>query len=308
MNCSFTNRDASLIVLFTFTEYNQRRLSIVAFLGVMCKHNIAPNNLVEDTMHLLLSYSVDGEIQDPFFRIKLITALGMASKTTIMRSKAIKNRLIRFFTYFEEFVLMHQPMPLDLQIDIDEMYSSLKIKRNQFETQEQAIEAINKALLFEKSRKTRQDLQSIAESEEENSEEGDIESDPCEVDDSDVSIESTSSFESEFSSEDDMEIRSMGRTAEDESFERELALAMGTVSQPEASRKHIHKHISDFSPQQESHRISFNIMMKRGGRDDTSRSVHIPVSSDIAYRIEQNKEAAAAEKAALKRMVLASDF
>lgn len=282
---------------------------MVRFLAVLCKYRIAPNTLVEDTMHCLLSYTVGDQIQDAFFRIKLITALAIAARDTILRSKPIKTSVIRFMVFFEEFIVLQQPLPIDLQIDIDEMYSVLKIKREQFSTHEDALDAIRKSRALEKSRKPQQVLQSIAESgTEEDESDIDVQSNAYDLEASEVSSESCFNSEKSWSSEDDLERRSVDRSAEEDSFERELALAMGTTNLAEASRSHVHKHANQTHTSGESHRMSFKIMMKKGGRDDKSKDVHIPVSSGVVHRLKQNKEAAAAEKAALKRMVLASDF
>lgn len=281
---------------------------MVRFLAVLCKYRIAPNTLVEDTMHCLLSYRVNDQIQDAFFRIKLITTLAIAARDTILRSRPIKNCVIHFMLYFEEFVLLQQPLPIDLQIDIDEMYSVLKIKRNPFSTHEDALEAIGRSRVREKSHMPNQVLQPISESGTEEDSDIDIQSNAYDLDESEIPSESGSNCEEAWSSEEELERRSIGRSAEEESFERELALAMGTTNLAETSRTHVHKHSNQTQNTEESHRMSFKIMVKKGGRDDKSKDVHIPVSSGVVLRLEQKKEAAAAEKAALKRMVLASEF
>lgn len=285
---------------------------MVSFLAVLCNHRIAPNTLLEETLNCLLLYPFQHQIQDVFFRMKLITTLAIAAKESIRRSRAVKNSVIRFMPYFEEFVLLQQPIPIDLQIDIEEMYSVLRIKRNQFKTHEEALQAIRKYASSHASRKPKQSLQSIAESGSEE-DESDVDmqiNDAIKPEASEISSESGSISDEAFSSDDELEARSVERSAEEESFERELAMAMGTINQAEASRNHVHKHAGDkdASSHHDSHKMPFKIMMKKGGRDDKSKSVHIPVSSSVAHRLEQNKEAAVAEKAALKRMVLASDF
>lgn len=284
---------------------------MVRFLAVLCQQKIAPNNLLEDTMRCLLSYSIDDHIQDAFFRIKLITTLSIASNDIFVRSKMIKSRIIRFLVYFEEFVLLHQPLPLDLRIDIEEMYSTLKVKRTQFTNHEEALEAIEKAQSLEKSWKNRDALQSIPESGTEDEDtDTDMQSETVsdDLENDDESNESDTGSDKTWSTDDDVHMRGTERTAEEESFERELALAMGTSNQADTSRSITHKHAQDATVEEDTLKVSFRVMTKKGGRDDRSKSVHIPVSSGVANRLEQNKEAAAAEKAALKRMVLASEF
>lgn len=50
--------------------------------------------------------------------------------------------------------------------------------------------------------------------------------------------------------------------------------------------------------------VAFKVMMKRGGREDRSRELHIPLSAGMAAHLRQKEEAEAAEKAELKRLVL----
>ena len=110
--------------------------------------------------------------------------------------------------------------------------------------------------------------------------------------------------------------RTAGPSEEDLLFERELAMAMGgppsnvaaassdggpkiLAAPPGVSRR-------DSKDGRTSH-LAFKVVTKRGGRDDKSkRTVHIPVSSSLVERVAKKKEAEAEEKAALKRMVLAS--
>lgn len=50
--------------------------------------------------------------------------------------------------------------------------------------------------------------------------------------------------------------------------------------------------------------VAFKVMMKRGGREDRSRELRIPLSAGMAAHLRQKEEREAAEKAELKRLVL----
>ena len=107
-------------------------------------------------------------------------------------------------------------------------------------------------------------------------------------------------------------------------FERELAMAMGVQSSGAAtaatsmsSRGHkvlnarLRAAPSDDDEldvrKSRSNKLTFKVVTKRGGRDDKSkRTVQIPVSSSLVERVAMKKQAEAEEKAALKRIVLAS--
>ena len=50
--------------------------------------------------------------------------------------------------------------------------------------------------------------------------------------------------------------------------------------------------------------VSFRVVMRRSGREDRTRELHIPLSAGMAAHLRQKEEAEAAEKAELKRLVL----
>lgn len=47
--------------------------------------------------------------------------------------------------------------------------------------------------------------------------------------------------------------------------------------------------------------VAFKVMMKRGGREDRTRELHIPLTAGMAAHLRQKEEREAAEKAELKR-------
>ena len=53
--------------------------------------------------------------------------------------------------------------------------------------------------------------------------------------------------------------------------------------------------------------VSFKVVMRRGGREDRSRELHIPLTAGMAAHLRQKEAAEAVEKAELKRLVLAAN-
>ena len=116
--------------------------------------------------------------------------------------------------------------------------------------------------------------------------------------------------------------RTDGPSQEELMFDRELAVAMGvhggnvsssgtsiSTGRPKALAARPARVDNDDDDGQVSrpNKLAFKVMTKRGGRDDKSkRTVHIPVSSSLVEQVAKKKKAEAEEKAALKRMVLAS--
>ncbi len=66
-------------------------------------------------------------------------------------------------------------------------------------------------------------------------------------------------------------------------------------------------------PTQDSHAhhhsrpTCLQVVMRRGGREDRSRELLIPVSASMAHHLREKEEREAAEKAELKRLVLAAE-
>ena len=109
--------------------------------------------------------------------------------------------------------------------------------------------------------------------------------------------------------------RAQGPSEEDLLFERELAMALGapvTAAASASARRSlappgISRRGTDDADDGRTSRLAFKVVTKRGGREDKSkRVVHIPVSDSLVERVAKKKEAEAEEKAALKRIVLAS--
>eukprot|EP00889_Picochlorum_renovo_P004765 jgi/Picre1/31795/NNA_007144.t1 len=258
--CGLENPDA---------RYNQRRLSMVRFLGELCNKQCAEANLVPDMMHIILNYSMEGEIPDPHFRIKLIATLGVAAASSLRRSGGNRTRTLnakypKHATY------------KDAQDALLRFHA--KQSRKQSSASMHSIQEFDSMNLDEEEIATQSEMGSPA-------------------DDSSLEIDEESVR------------RFTGPSQEEESFERELALALGT-NQDLASSNHTmtEPKIKSAIGDEGSQKLSFKVMTKKSGKKEKSKMVQIPVTRGVAQRLKENKEAEAAEKAALKRMVLASEF
>jgi len=130
-----------------------------------------------------------------------------------------------------------------------------------------------------------------------------------------VSEDSDDDEDDEDESDDEATNRAQGPSEEDLLFERELAMALGapvTAAASAGARRSlappgISRRGTDNADDGRTSRLAFKVVTKRGGREDKSkRVVHIPVSDSLVERVAKKKEAEAEEKAALKRIVLAS--
>jgi regulator of nonsense transcripts 2 len=233
----------------------------------------------------------------------MITVLANALKPLASKRSANRRLVFSILPYLDEFVMAFEPLPWDSQIDLDEMYKNLRCKRKNYTCYDEAYMGLMQHLSKKNSKPRNSSLQSIQESIEENDgliAESENESENS-IDDDNATISTVDEFQGDDGAK--FEDRSVGRSQEEESFERELALAMGFNSSQTSNQTSV-----DQSNNAISKKLSFKVMTKRGGRDGRSKLVHIPVSSGVAQRLQENKEAEAAEKAALKRLVLASEY
>jgi hypothetical protein len=273
---------------------------MVRFLGELCNKQCAEANLVPDMMHIILNYSMEGEIPDPHFRIKLIATLGVAAASSLRRSGGNRTRLFTFLPYFEEFVMFFHPLPMDVELDVDEMYRTLNAKYPKHATYKDAQDALLRFHAKQSRKQSSASMHSIQEFDSMNLDEEEIATQSemgSPADDSSLEIDEESVR------------RFTGPSQEEESFERELALALGT-NQDLASSNHTmtEPKIKSAIGDEGSQKLSFKVMTKKSGKKEKSKMVQIPVTRGVAQRLKENKEAEAAEKAALKRMVLASEF
>lgn len=271
------------------------------FLGELCNQRCAEAVLLPDMMHMILNHSIDGDIQDPHFRMKLIATLAIAGAFSLKKSRGSKIQMFAFLPYFEEFVMFFHPLPMDVELDVDEMYRTLNAKRPKHATYKDAQDALLKFHAKQSRKKSSASLHSIQEfdsmnlDEEENATQSDIGSPADESSFSEVEEESVRRF--------------TGPSQEEESFERELALALGTNhDMTTTSHTMTEPKVTSAVGDEGSQKLSFKVMTKKSGKREKSKMVQIPVTQGVAQRLKENKEAEAAEKAALKRMVLASEF
>ncbi len=313
-----------------------RRLSMARFLGALGKLAMpgVDSEMLIDMMRTFLTYNAlaevrarssganisqgveqYGEILEPMFRVRLVVGLATEAKSlydrrgkklrddnkrTLLQKRALKSRVA---PYLEEFVMRCKKdgaltiaSQHSLDALVDSMYQACKIgRRKKFATYEDAAQNVAAAMAH------------VA----------DEVDDADDLDDGEINV-------------DDAQLGMMDRldgpSQEELLFERELAMAMGAQSSSAAnaaasmssgvakvhyaSLRTIPGDADDADEQpSSSSKLAFKVVTKRGGRDDKSkRTVQIPVSSSLVQRVAKKKQADAEEKAALKRIVLASNM
>ena len=347
----------------------QRRVAAVRFLGELYSYKVVNVMLIFNTLHTLLSYGHTADVPadvtrrlDPphnFFRLRLVCALieSCGSKKLLSQGGVSKSsRFNNFLIYLQRYILSKPPLALDIDLDIQEMYSRMEISPPEFESYESACAAVAKIEAAAVAAAAA-GLEVIEEEGEEEEEDSDMEEDEKHRDydsdgqiiaaesgsdeDGDDSRESGSGSSEGSSSESDSDSDSdsddsesdedemnIEKTEEEEEFERELALAMGgdvgggsgigigIGGSSVAVGSNLTKNASSAtgatssaSPgvQHPSETMALRVMMRRGARNDKTQELLIPVPITAANKLREKEAAEAAERAEMKRMVLAAN-
>lgn len=348
----------------------QRRVAAVRFLGELYSYRVVNAMLIFNTLHSLLAYGHTADVPadvtrrlDPphnFFRLRLVCALveSCGSKKLLSQGGVSKSsRFNNFLPYLQRYILSKPPLPLDIDLDVQEMYSRLEITLLQYDSYEAACAAVAKIEAVAASAAAA-GLEVIEEEGEEEEEEEDVDmeghhtygsdgelvgdSDVSDIEDGNDDIESNSSgsgssegsssgsdSDSEEDSDDsESDEDEVEKTEAEEEFEKEFAAVMGggggggdnmsgigggagpmkiasspaAVSASSASLTANHQQNN-----QPSETMALRVMMRRGARSDKTQELLIPVPITAANKLREKEAAEAAERAEMKRMVLAAN-
>lgn len=116
-------------------KYNQRRTAEVKYLGELYIYRLVDSTLIFDTLYKLLNYGHEGYIQpgricpidfpDDFFRIRLVCAL-LDTCGMYFEKGAVKKKLDFFLAYFQYYINVKDPVPMDVEFVIQDSYSALR--------------------------------------------------------------------------------------------------------------------------------------------------------------------------------------
>jgi regulator of nonsense transcripts 2 len=354
----------------------QRRVAAVRFLGELYSYRVVNAVLIFNTLHSLLAYGHTADVPadvtrrlDPphnYFRLRLVCALveSCGSKKLLSQGGVSKSsRFNNFLPYLQRYILSKPPLPLDIDLDVQEMYSRLEITPHQYESYEAACAAVAKIEAAAVAAAAA-GLEVIEEEGEEEEEEEDVDmeghhtkydsdgelvgesggsdnygeggGDSTASESGSGSSDEGSSSESESDSEDDSDDSEsdedeIEKTEAEEEFERELAAAMGAgdvsggsggvstgplkvnsssssvavagVAASSSVSSGIHN-----QSKQPSETMALRVMMRRGAKgSDKTQELLIPVPITAANKLREKEAAEAAERAEMKRMVLAAN-
>ena len=116
-------------------KYNQRRTAEVKYLGELYIYRLVDSALIFDTLYRLLNYGHEGyaqpgkicpiDLPDDFFRIRLVSTL-LETCGMYFEKGAGKKKLDFFLTYFQYYINVKDPVPMDVEFVIQDTYAALR--------------------------------------------------------------------------------------------------------------------------------------------------------------------------------------
>ncbi|KAL0026394.1 hypothetical protein WJX79_005678 [Trebouxia sp. C0005] len=301
----------------------QQRVGHMRLLGEMYNFRLVDSRVVFDTLYLLLSFGHESteetERLDPpfsYFRIRLVCSL-LETCGQFFNKGLAKKRLDRFLAFYQRYLLAKPPLPLDVEFDVQDLLAHLRPSLERLTSFEQAAQAVA-AIEASEARSCAAGPAGLGAIEEEDSDTDDsADNSGSNSDDegrggrgaADEDDGSNAAMTDQDDDDDHVKLLNPVKIEEvDEDFEKELAALMTDFKLPPSGPFPQARPDSPAgsSQQDPGSTVSFRVMMKRGGRDDRSKAVQLPVNSSVAVNMRAKAEAEEQERAEMKRLVLQS--
>ncbi|KAK9907680.1 hypothetical protein WJX75_008040 [Coccomyxa subellipsoidea] len=301
----------------------QKRVGQMRLLGELYNYRIVDSRTVFDTLYALLAFGHDSpdsaaQLDPPtsYFRVRLVCTLLLTCGGYFHRGSAAR-KLDRFLAFFQRYILAKPPLPLDIDFDVQDLFEHVRPRMKRHTSFEEAFEAVA-AIEAEEAAAAAAGVQADdSDSEDGGSRPGfgsddeggrDPEAAATDRDDASVSAVSTA--------DEDEEVRvlnagGMHEKEVDSDFERELAAlvsehqglgeAFSATQQATGTANDTENASSSEAP---GGTVAFKVMLRRGGKDDKTRSVQVPLSAAMAVQLRSKAASEESERAEIKRLVL----
>ncbi|GIM12927.1 hypothetical protein Vretimale_16172, partial [Volvox reticuliferus] len=303
----------------------QKRMADVRLLGELYNYMLCNSTPVFETLYLLVTFGhevpelVDRlDPPDDFFRVRLVCALLDACGQYFGEGAACA-RLDRFLTFFQAYILSKGALPLDVEFDLQDILHALRPTLKRYGTYEEALAAVQDIIAREVAQ-FGAPLGTIGEEEDEEEERRggasgrDGGGAGSETDDKEA-------LQGEARSLDEISGRSSSdeRDELDEDFEREWQALVGETQSrlggiplaptrtPVAASSSGGGAETDSGVGAGSGSVTLRMLVRRGGKDDRSKELQVPLSSSMALAVRQREEEEAREREEMKRLVLAAN-
>ncbi|THW13634.1 ARM repeat-containing protein [Aureobasidium pullulans] len=308
-------------------KQNQKRIAEVKYLGELYVYRMVDSALIFDTLYHIINYGHPGgfarpgaynmlDLPDDYFRIRLVASL-LETCGMYFDKGAVKKKLDFFLSFFQYYIQTKEPMPMDVEFVVQDMFALLRPQWKVATTFEEAQQVFSEAVKhnYQNSGSNKQQ----AEQEEEEEEDGrgidDVNNDDGEDDKSsgDESAEPTDDEGAgetpEEGTEDEEEHIVVTRPEDqrdpeaDAEFDRELAKMMAESVE---SRKFDRKPVFDVPLPMRKTATATSTPNSEPAQP--TRSIDLPSDSNFAVAMRSQQEQARAEQQRIKNLVLNYDL
>ncbi|KAH0340891.1 ARM repeat-containing protein, partial [Aureobasidium melanogenum] len=337
-------------------KQNQKRIAEVKYLGELYVYRMVDSALIFDTLYHIVNCGHPGgfarpgsynmlDLPDDYFRIRLVASL-LETCGMYFDKGAVKKKLDFFLSFFQYYIQTKEPMPMDVEFVVQDMFALLRPQWKIATTFEEAQQVFSDAVKH--NYQTTGPNKQQEEQEEEEEEDGrgidDVNNDDGEDDKSsgDEAAEPTDDEAAAETPEEDSEEEEEHiivtrpedqRDPEaDAEFDRELAKMMADSVE---SRKFDRKPVFDVplpmrktatatsTPNSEpsqpveapSNTMKFALLSRKGNKPQarllthlSTRSIDLPSDSNFAVAMRSQQEQARAEQQRIKNLVLNYDL
>ncbi|KAF9426562.1 hypothetical protein BGZ76_002703 [Entomortierella beljakovae] len=315
-------------------RHNQRRISVVKFLGELYNYRMVDSPLIFNILETLVSTgheqgraSLDrpSPIDSPAdsFRIRLICTL-LDTCGMCFDHGSSKIKLDSFLVLFQMYILSKESIPLEIEYMIEDSFTELRPKLRRFQTYEEAVTAVE-ALHGPLGSHDRASMVQNEDSDSEDSEGDEDGDDDNQDDDEDESDESDDGLDED---EEDHAVRQADDEeqavvltnqhkpveAVDEDFEREyLKMMTESLESRKFERKHLTLDVAipvlrsvdrrEETPLSNPDHVAFTLLTKKGNKQQL-KTVGLPSDSALVINTRNQREAEREEQQQLKQLVL----
>lgn len=136
-------------------KYNQRRIAEVRYLGELYNYRMVDNPVIFDVLYRILTFGHGGppipgrlntfDMPDDFFRIRLVATL-LESCGIFFNRGAAGKKLDYFLSFFQYYIYTKDPLPMDIEFIVNDLYSLLRSQWKLASNLEEASKAFQLAM------------------------------------------------------------------------------------------------------------------------------------------------------------------
>lgn len=137
-------------------KFNQRRISEVKYLGELYNYKMIDSAVIFDTLYRIVTFGHEGgtpipgritpfDAPDDFFRIRLVCTILETCGNCFDRGSSRK-KLDFFLTFFQYYVLTKDPLPIEIDFLIQDVYSSVRPQWKLITDLDEAAKAFSEAV------------------------------------------------------------------------------------------------------------------------------------------------------------------